>query len=69
MQEAMPLVCKQGFNILNLHRIEGFVDTQNTRCKTAIEKLGFILEGTMRDSEIKNGKFISVDIYALFNKP
>ncbi len=64
IQEAMPLICKYGFENLGLHRIEGFVETDNKKSKRALEKLGFKLEGTMVDCEIKNGKFISLDIYA-----
>jgi ribosomal-protein-alanine N-acetyltransferase len=65
MYEAMPLILEYGFNILNLHRIEGFVETENQNCKKAIEKIGFKLEGTMRDCEIKHGRYISLDVYAL----
>lgn len=64
MTEAMPLICDYGFNHLNLHRIEAFVETENTNCKNAMARLGFVHEGTMRDCEIKNGTFISVDLYA-----
>jgi [ribosomal protein S5]-alanine N-acetyltransferase len=64
LKEAMPLICEYGFNKLGLHRIEGFVETDNLNCKKAIEKLDFKHEGTMRDCEIKNGKFVSVDIYS-----
>lgn len=64
MKEAMPLICNYGFDKLGLHRIEGFVETDNINCKTAMAKLNFRHEGTMRDCEIKNGKFISLDIYA-----
>lgn len=64
MREVMPLVSKYGFNELGLHRIEGFVDAQNVKCKTAMSKLDFELEGTMRDCEMKDGKYVSVDIYA-----
>lgn len=64
MQEAMPLICRYGFEKLGLHRIEGFVETDNTNCKNAMAKLEFRHEGTMIDCEIKNGKFISLDIYA-----
>lgn len=64
MKEAIPLICNYGFDKLGLHRIEGFVETNNENCKTAITKLGFLHEGTMKDCEIKNGKFISLDIYA-----
>lgn len=64
MQEAFPLICNYGFNELALHRIEGFVDSENASCKKAVEKLNFRYEGTMRDCEVKDGKFLSVDIYS-----
>ena len=64
MIEVMPIICKYGFDILGLHRIEGLVETDNLKCKNAMKKLDFKLEGTMRDCEMKNGKFISLDIYA-----
>lgn len=64
MTEAMPLICNYGFNELRLHRIEGFVESDNTNCRKAMAKLDFQHEGTMKDCEVKNGKFISVDIYA-----
>ena len=60
----MPLICDYGFNRLGLHRIEGFVEGDNRNCKNAMANLDFRYEGTMRDCEIKNGKFISLDIYA-----
>ena len=64
MKEALPLICDYGFNHLGLHRIEGIVETENSICKNAMDKLDFKLEGTMKDCEIKNGKFISLDTYA-----
>ena len=64
MLEAIPLICHFGFDQLGLHRIEGIVETENTNCKKIMTKLDFQHEGTMKDCEIKNGKFISLDIYA-----
>ncbi|MCB0582845.1 MAG: GNAT family N-acetyltransferase [Phaeodactylibacter sp.] len=64
MSEALPLVCDYGFGKMGLHRIEAFVESENQNSKTAMSKLGFRLEGTMVDCEIKNGRFISLDIYA-----
>lgn len=64
MKEAMPLICNYGFDQLGLHRIEGFVESANLNCKNAMAKLDFRHEGTMTDCEIKNGEFISLDIYA-----
>lgn len=60
----MPAICNYGFNNLGLHRIEGFVETENKNCKNAMAKLDFQYEGSMKECEIKNGKFISIDIYA-----
>lgn len=67
MTEVMPFICEFGFNKLGLHRIEGLVETENLNCKNAMKKLDFILEGTMQNCEIKNGKFISLHIYAKLN--
>ncbi|MEM6722764.1 MAG: GNAT family N-acetyltransferase [Bacteroidota bacterium] len=67
MTMAMPLICNYGFEQLGLHRIEGFVESTNTNCNRAMAKLDFKLEGTMQDCELKNGQFISIDIYAKFN--
>ena len=64
MSESIPLILNYAFNSLGIHRIEGFVETENTNCKNALAKLKFNLEGTMKDCEIKNGKFISLDIYS-----
>ena len=67
MGEAMPLICNYGFDELGLHRIEGFVESDNQNCKRAMAKLDFEYEGTMKDCEIKNGRYVSVDIYAKLN--
>ncbi|MTI38082.1 GNAT family N-acetyltransferase [Fulvivirga lutimaris] len=68
ISEAIPLVINFGFNQLELHRIEGFVETENQGSKHTLEKVGFRYEGTMNDCEIKNGKYISIDIYAILNQ-
>lgn len=64
MTEAIPLICNYGFEKLELHRIEGIVETENNNCKNAMAKLDFQHEGTMKESEIKNGQYVSLDIYA-----
>ncbi|MEQ8582658.1 MAG: GNAT family N-acetyltransferase [Marinoscillum sp.] len=64
MTEAIPLIFNHAFDHMGLHRIEGFVETENVNCKKALAKLKFHLEGTMHDCEIKNGQFISLDIYS-----
>ncbi len=66
MQEAIPLVLDFGFQQLNLHRIEAIVETENEACKKLMTKFNFSHEGTMKECEIKEGKFISLDMYATF---
>ncbi len=66
MGEAMPKIFDYGFEELNLHRIEGFVESSNNKCKKAVAKVGFKYEGTMVDCEVKNRNYISVDVYAKF---
>jgi ribosomal-protein-alanine N-acetyltransferase len=64
MTEAMDAIVVYGFDQMGLHRIEGFVESENLLCKRAMDKLNFTMEGTMKECEIKNGKRISLDIYA-----
>ena len=67
LKEVMPAIVDFAFSDLGLHRIEGFVESDNMKCKSAMAKVNFQLEGTMRDCEVKNGELISVDIYARIN--
>ena len=64
VQEAMETVLAYAFQKLNLHRIEAFVEIENVSSQKALEKQHFKQEGILRESEIKNGRFISVAIYA-----
>lgn len=65
LKEMMPKLFEIGFSDLGLNRIEGYVVTENLKCKSALEKINFKYEGTMRECEIIDGKPISVDIYAI----
>ena len=68
MQEVMPCIFQAGFQELDLNRIEGFVLSDNIKCKKALEKIHFKYEGTMQECEMKNGKWIDIDIYAILKK-
>lgn len=65
--EGVQMICNYAFNVLEIHRIEAQVETENENCKKTMNKLDFIHEGTLRDYEIKEGKYISLDIFAKFN--
>lgn len=64
IQESVPPVLDYGFRQLDLHRIEALVETGNNNSAKALLQLGFEKEGLMKDCEIKNGRFISLEIYA-----
>jgi ribosomal-protein-alanine N-acetyltransferase len=51
----------------DIHRLEAFVEVGNVASTRVLEKLGFVCEGTMKDCEIKDGKFISLPVYALIS--
>jgi len=63
--EALMAVINYWKNEKGLHRLEAFVEEGNMASSTLLEKAGFQYEGTMRDCEIKNGKYISLLIYSI----
>ena len=48
-----------------LHRMEAFVEEENSASRRLLERAGFTYEGTMRDCEWKNGAYISLRVYGL----
>ena len=67
MTEALPLITNYGFQKLQLNRIEGFVETENTNCKKAMAKLDFKKKRTLKDAEFKDGKLISLEVFVKMN--
>lgn len=67
IREAGFTVIEFVFNELKLHRLEAYVETKNISSAKTLGKLGFIHEGRMRDYELKDGKYICVDIFAKLN--
>ena len=66
--EALPAISTYAFEKLHLNRIEAFVETENTPSKKVLEKMNFVKEGTMHEYEVKNGRSIDLDLYALLKK-
>lgn len=63
MKLAIPIICEYAFSQLHLQKIEAFVENENINCKNLLKNLGFALDGTLRDCEIKYGNYISLDVY------
>jgi diamine N-acetyltransferase len=58
--EAMRLMVKHGFKELNLNRIYLRVYETNLRAIRSYEKVGFKLEGRLRQDRFMDGKYIDV---------
>jgi len=63
--EAMQAVVNYWKKEKGLHRLEAFVEEGNIASSKLLEKCGYQYEGTMKDCEIKDGKFISLRVYGL----
>jgi len=55
--EAARLIIDYGFNQLGMHRIFLRVYSHNKRARRAYEKVGFTLEGTMREAYFRDGLY------------
>ena len=66
--EVIKPVIEYWQNTKGVHRIEAFVEEENTGSTNVLRKAGFQYEGTMRECEIKFGRFISLHIYSLLSK-
>jgi ribosomal-protein-alanine N-acetyltransferase len=63
--EALGKIFEYGFNEMNLHRIAAEVEDDNPASIAVLKKMGFSYEGTLKECEIKEGRFINLEIYAL----
>jgi len=65
IREVLPEMIAFGFKEMKLHRIEAEVESENISSKNVLKTSGFKFEGTKRDCEVKNNKFISLDLFSL----
>ena len=68
VKEAAERIIQYLFDELCFHRLEAYVEAGNSNSTKVLKKVGFNFEGRMRECEIKNGKYISIDLYALLNE-
>ncbi len=66
--EAMELMVKYGFETLNMHRIWLRVFERNKRAIRSYEKVGFIHEGQMRESDYKDGTYHNILIMSILRQ-
>jgi len=62
-KEAVSAIHKYAFNEMEINRIEAYVYPGNTGSKAVLEKMNYTYEGLLRDYEMKDGKFVSYDLF------
>lgn len=67
MPEATLAVMTYAFENLGLHRLYAYVESENQNSKKVLVKIGFVYEGTMKECEMKNGKWIDLEMYAILD--
>lgn len=65
ISEAMKELTAYLFETHGVHRIEALIETENERSIKAAQRCGFQHEGTLRDYEKKEDRFISLYVYSL----
>lgn len=65
MTEALSLIIQFAFEVSDVNRIEAFVEPPNIGSWVLLDKLGFSLEGTLRQHEMCRGELIDIQIFGL----
>lgn len=63
--DALRTVCRWAFAELDLHRIELTVGSYNPRAQRAYEKVGFVVEGRMREHRYIAGRYYDTIVMGL----
>ena len=68
MSEALSLIIDHAYNHSEVNRIEAYVETPNKASRSLLEKLGFRMEGILREHEMCRGSLIDIQILSLLRK-
>ena len=68
MTAAVTAMCREGFEAWDIVRIHAQPFARNLASRRVLEKAGFTLEGTLRQSVYKNGEMLDACIYALLRE-
>lgn len=66
--EAAHALLQWAFGTLDLNRVQAEADTRNVASARVLEKLGFVLEGTLREDCIVNGDVSDSWVYGLLRR-
>ena len=64
MRECVPAIIEYLFTKTRLNRIEANLEAENENSRKLLLRNGFSHEGTFKNSEWKNGRYITIEYYA-----
>ena len=67
MVEAVRAVTQYGFEALGLVRVFALPFVTSTRSSRVLEKAGYVKEGVMRRSAVKEGRILDQTLYAAYS--
>ena len=67
ISKATRSLITYAFQTLGLNRIEIRAATDNQRSRSVPERLGMLKEGTLREAELVNGKFLDLEVYSVLS--
>ena len=68
MHEALCALLDYGFGVLDLNRVEADIDPRNTGSERTLRRLGFQLEGTLRERWIVDGEVSDTGLSGLLRR-
>jgi [ribosomal protein S5]-alanine N-acetyltransferase len=68
MTEVLKELVQYGFKVLELNRIEAFIDPDNISSKKLLEKVGLHEEGYLKDYFYEKNKFVDAVIFAILKR-
>jgi RimJ/RimL family protein N-acetyltransferase len=68
MHEALTALLDHGFAVLDLNRVEADIDPRNGGSRRTLERLGFRLEGLLRERWIVGGEVSDTGLYGLLRR-
>ena len=64
-RESKALVAHLGFELLDMNRIGAYSNPENVRSTKALEAVGYVHEGVLRDWHRHDGRFLDVNIFGM----
>lgn len=68
MSEALQAILRHGYEVMDFNRVEAFVNVGNARSVQILRRLGFTLDGTLREYEYARGRFVDQHCFSLLKR-